>query len=79
MSSVSYEPRVNLPPKRGPDVETKLCQAIVPEILLEAARAEWKRRGISARQVITWALLEYLHAVNPRIGQKIGRKLNGSV
>jgi hypothetical protein len=79
MSSTAPKPRVKLPPPRGQETEVKLCQAVVPVVLLDAARKEWKERGLSARQVMTWALMEYLTAVNPKKAQKVGKKIHDGI
>lgn len=52
---------------------TKLCQAAVPLGLYEAAKAEWQARGLTTRQVVIWALKEYLAATNPRQAAKLRR------
>lgn len=55
---------------------TKLCQAVVPGPLLEAARKEWLSRGLTTRQVIAWALKEYLQAVNPKALKAAQREID---
>lgn len=41
-----------------------LCQGLVPRELLMAARDEWTQRGLDTGVFLTWALTQYLQAVN---------------
>ena len=41
-----------------------LCQGLVPRELLVAARDEWTQRGLDTGVFLTWALTQYLSAVN---------------
>lgn len=56
--------------KKTPAIKTEperaLCQAMVPRVLFDAARTEWQRQGHTAREVIAWALKNYLQACNPK-------------
>lgn len=60
-----------LPTKQEAAHMTKVCQAAVPGPLLDAARKTWRANGLTTRQVVQWALVQYLKAANPKAAAKL--------
>lgn len=48
-----------------------LCQGMVPRELLTATREEWRQRGLDTGVFLTWALTQYLQAVNPERAESV--------
>jgi hypothetical protein len=51
--------------------QQSLCQALVPKVLFEACRAQLDQDGLTWRDVVRWALVEYLVMRNPEKGRKV--------
>ena len=52
-------------------VALSLCQAMVPRPLFEAARAQMEQDNLGWRDVVRWALVEYLVMRNPANGREV--------
>ena len=50
----------------------KLFQARVSEKVYQACKAEWKKRGLTSRQVLAWALQSFLISANLAAAKKAG-------
>lgn len=61
-------------PTFGPDCGTKLFQAHVSERVYQACKTEWRKRGLTSRQVALWALQNFLLSTNPAAAKKVGLK-----
>lgn len=80
---MSSSPQATLPPldatsmplRRLSASERALLQGMVPRELLQAARDEWRARGLTTGDVMGWALSEYLRATNPERAEAITSQL----
>lgn len=52
-------------------VDRMLCQGMVPRELFKATREEYSQRGMDTGVFLTWALTQYLEAVNPERAQAV--------
>lgn len=53
---------------------TKMFQAQVSEKIYQACKLEWRKRGLTSRQVASWALQSFLITTNPAAAKRAGVK-----
>lgn len=51
---------------------TKMFQAQVSDKIYQACKTEWRKRGLTSRQVAVWALQSFLASTNPAAAKKLG-------
>ena len=65
----------SLPDYHRRAVDRTLCQGMVPRELLRATREEWRARGVDTGIFLTWALTQYLTAVNPERAETVLKEI----